>query len=171
MRTKRFFLTGIILLLAGHIYLPAQIVSKPPQKKLIFFGWHMPYLQQFIENMKIYEESPFDGVSLRISKEAGSGNIFMVKNWKEVSDEAKKEELSRAAVVKSSKILTDNFIVLYGASQMEWFSDEDWKLAEEQIRFNLKIARTAGCRGIVWDPEPYKPGKNPWRYNEQENSS
>jgi hypothetical protein len=95
----------------------------------------------------------------------------MVKNWKEVSDEAKKEELSRAAVVKSSKILTDNFIVLYGASQMEWFSDEDWKLAEEQIRFNLKIARTAGCRGIVWDPEPYKPGKNPWRYNEQENSS
>lgn len=171
MRTGRIFLTGLIILLAGHFNLVAQTVYKPPQKKLIFFGWHMPYIQQFGENMEVYEKPPFDGISLRISKEAGSGNIFMVKNWKEVNDKAKEEEMTRAAAVKASEILTDNFIVLYGASQMDWFSDDDWKLAEEQIRYNLKLARTAGCKGIVWDPEPYKPGKNPWRYNEQEKTS
>ncbi len=171
MRTGRIFLAGLIILLTWHFNLVAQIVYKPPQKKLIFFGWHMPYIQQFIENMEFYEKPPFDAISLRISKEAGGGNIFMVKNWKEVTDKAKEEELTRAAAVKASEILTDNFIVLYGASQMDWFSDEDWKLAEEQIRYNLKLARKAGCKGIVWDPEPYKPGKNPWRYNEQEKTS
>ncbi|NMC37978.1 MAG: hypothetical protein GYA41_06620 [Bacteroidales bacterium] len=171
MRTKRFFITGLIILLAGYFNLVAQIIYKPPQKKLIFFGWHMPYIQQFIENIKMYETPPFDGISLRISKEAGGGNIFMVKNWKEVNDKAKEKELARAEAVKASEILTDNFIVLYGASQMDWFSDEDWKLAEGQILYNLKLARTAGCKGIVWDPEPYKPGKNPWRYNEQDKTS
>jgi hypothetical protein len=51
---------------------------------------------------------------------------------------------------------------------MDWFSDEDWALAEDQIRFATRLARAANCKGILWDPEPYKPGKNPWKYIEQD---
>ncbi len=32
------------------------------------------------------------------------------------------------------------------------------------------LAQVSGCTGILWDPEPYKPGKNPWRYPEQEDA-
>ena len=59
-------------------------------------------------------------------------------------------------------------MVLYGASQMDWFSDDDWARVEDHIRYAVKLVRAANCKGILWDPEPYKPGKNPWKFNEQE---
>ena len=30
-----------------------------------------------------------------------------------------------------------------------------------------QAAKIGGCKGILWDLEPYKPGKNPWKYQEQ----
>jgi hypothetical protein len=50
---------------------------------------------------------------------------------------------------------------------MDWFSDEDWTKAEEYIRLGARVARAAHCKGILWDAEPYKPGKNPWQYSDQ----
>jgi len=92
----------------------------------------------------------------------------MVDNWAETPSEVKEAEKKLIFSLEKSKILTDNFIVLYGASQMDWFSDDDWALAEDQIRFAARLAKAANCKGILWDPEPYKPGKNPWKYHEQE---
>lgn len=146
----------------------AGIVYQPPQKKLIDFGWHSPFIQEYIDDMPIYEKPPFDGVTLKVSKEAGGGNVFMVDNWEKVTEEAKEHEKDLASSIKKSNILTDNFLVLYGASQTDWFSDDDWAKVEDHIRYALKLAKAAQCVGILWDPEPYKPGKNPWKYNEQE---
>ena len=63
--------------------------------------------------------------------------------------EAKEAEKKLILSLEKSKILTDNFIVLYGASQMDWFSDKDWALAEDQIRFAATLAKAANCKGIL----------------------
>jgi hypothetical protein len=39
---------------------------------------------------------------------------------------------------------------------------------DEHLRFAAQMAKVSRCKGILWDPEPYKPGKNPWKYKEQE---
>ena len=140
------------------------------KKKLIDFGWNSPFVREYKANMKLYENGPFDGLTLKLSKEACNGNVFMVNDWAKTAPEAKEAEKKLILSLEKSKILTDNFIVIYGASQMDWFSDKDWALAEDQIRFAARLAKAANCKGVLWDPEPYKPGKNPWKYNEQEKS-
>ena len=167
----------ILLIYSLLIFLPlisclnAQVVYDPPKKKLIDFGWNSPFIREFKENMKLYENGPFDGLTLKLSQQVCNGNVFMVNDWAKIGTEAKEDEKKLILSLDKSKILTDNFIVLYGASQMDWFSDKDWAMAEDQIRFATRLAKAANCKGILWDPEPYKPGKNPWKYTEQEKAS
>jgi len=166
---KAKILIPVLFLLQANADLSlAQIVYEPPTKKLIDFGWHSPFIQEYIGNMPFYEKRPFDGTTLKISGEACGGNVFMVDNWEKITGEAKEREKVRASSIKKSLVLTDNFMVLYGASQMDWFSDDDWARVEDHLRYAVKLARAAQCKGVVWDPEPYKPGKNPWKFNEQE---
>ncbi len=165
---KKTLLIKVLFLLASVSCLEAQSVWDPPQKKLIDFGWNSPFIREYLEDLKLYESGPFDGLSLRLSQEAGGGNVFMTGNWAKIPSSAKENEKRMFLAMGHSSKLTDNFIVIYGASLMDWFSDDDWALAEDQLRFVARLARAADCKGVVWDPEPYKPGKNPWKYNEQE---
>jgi hypothetical protein len=162
---------ALILLSANQCLTNAQIVYDAPEKKLIDFSQHSPYIQYYKDHLTDYEKGPFDGITLRLKKEAGNGDIFMVDNWAKVTAEVKEAELKLASSLKASTILADNFLVLFGGSQMDWFSDEDWAKTEDHIRYALRVARAAGCKGILWDPEPYKPGKNPWKYSDQEKIS
>ena len=73
-----------------------------------------------------YEKGIFDGVSVKLSKAVGRGNVFMVDNWVQVTQEARDAEMKLAASLPVSNTIPDNFLVLFGASQMDWFSDEDW---------------------------------------------
>ncbi|HAM09749.1 MAG: hypothetical protein A2X05_15920 [Bacteroidetes bacterium GWE2_41_25] len=152
-----------IFLSASLCLADAQIVYDAPEKKLIDFSQHSPYIQYYKDHLTDYEKEPFDGITLRLTKEAGNGDIFMVDNWAKVTAEVKEAELKLASSLKASTMLTDNLLVLFGGSQMDWFSDEDWAKTEEHIRYAVGVARAAKCKGILWDPEPYKPGKNPWK--------
>ncbi|MBK8882931.1 MAG: hypothetical protein IPN67_11255 [Bacteroidales bacterium] len=166
MKRKLYFL--MLLSVTAMMSLNAQIVYELPEKKLIDFGWNSPFVREYRENMKLYESGPFDGLTLKLSQEVCNGNVFMVDDWSKIKPQARENEKKMILSLEKSKILTDNFIVIYGASQMDWFSDKDWALAEEQIRFAARLAKSASCKGVLWDPEPYKPGKNPWKYSEQE---
>jgi hypothetical protein len=168
METKKHLTSLITFLIGGLLCLNAQMVFNAPEKKLVDFSQHSPLMSYYKNNISDYEKGPFDGITLKLSKEVGGGNIFMVDDWATVPAELKEAEMKLAASLPQSKILTDNFLVLFGASQMDWFSDEDWAKAEENIRFGARIAKTAHCKGILWDAEPYKPGKNPWKYSDQE---
>jgi len=172
MKRTTLFSGVYFLLLLTQIETPfAQIVYEAPKKKLIDFSQHSPYFQDFKDHMKDFENGPFDGISLKLSMEVGNGNVFMVDNWEKVSDEARDAERKIVSSLKESKNLTDNFLVLFGASQMDWFSDEDWAKVDENLRFSARMAKAAQCKGILWDAEPYKPGGNPWRFAEQEKNT
>ena len=168
---KKICFPVLLFLLANFSFINAQVVYDLPKKKLIDFGWNSPFVREYKANLKLYESGPFDGVTLKLSEEVCSGNVFMVDNWAKIRPEIKEAEKKLVLSLEKSNILTDNLIVIYGASQMDWFSDADWALADDQIRFAARLAKAANCKGVLWDPEPYKPGKNPWKYNEQENFS
>jgi len=171
MKKKIPWSVSLFLMAANLSFVTAQIVYDPPQKKLIDFSQHSPTFQELKGSFKDYENGPFDGISVKISKEAGSGNVFMVDNWEKVSPEIKEAERKIVASLQQSAILQDNFLVLFGASQMDWFSDADWAKVDSHLRYAAKLAKAAHFKGILWDAEPYKPGKNPWRLEEQEKVS
>lgn len=159
-----------ILLFIIHfriINLEAQVIYDYTEKKLVEFSWASPHTKEYLENIKLYDSGPFDGISIKIRQEAGGGKIFMVDSWGNVKQEQKDEEYENIIQIAEQSGLADNFLVLYAASQMDWFSDEDWRQVEIHLRYAATLAREGGFKGILWDPEPYKPGKNPWRMSEQ----
>jgi hypothetical protein len=145
----------------------AQVLQTQTQKKLLDFGWNSPFTYDLRNNQKKYEIGVFDGVGIKIPKYAGAGNVFMINDLRTITADSMQMEIDFAVNTVPSKILTDNFIVLFGGSQMDWFSDTDWELADKHIRYAAKLAKSLKCKGILWDAEPYKPGKNPWKYPEQ----
>jgi hypothetical protein len=162
----------ILLVSIGGLQAGAQQISPLPKKKLIDFGWNSPSTAEFRKNIKKYENGPFDGVAIKLPGSVGGGNIFMVKDLRHLAADSMQLEHTLDSALPASAVLTDNFVVLYGGSQMNWFSDDDWLMAEKNIRYAANLAKNLRCKGILWDPEPYKPGKNPWKYDEQaENSS
>ena len=171
MDTKKHLALIFIFLIEGIICINAQIVFNAPGKKLIDFSQRSPLMTYYKDHIQDYEKGPFDGITMKLSAESGGGNIFMVDDWGKVTAVQKEAEMKVAASMPESKVLTENFLALFGASQMDWFSDEDWAKAEDYIRYSARIARAAHCKGILWDAEPYKPGKNPWQYSGQEKAS
>jgi len=156
---------GILFLISVNTF--AQMISKTPGKKLIDFGWNSPFTNELRDSLKKYEKEPFDGVTVKLREKAGGGKVFMVKDLLKISKKDLEAELDLIMTMPVSTILTDNFIVIYGGSQMDWFSDEDWSVADIYIRYTARLAKSMKCKGILWDPEPYNPGKNPWKYDEQ----
>jgi hypothetical protein len=167
-KRNRFIISLMLALVVEGFNCFGQIVSLPPVKKLIDFSQHSPVFSELKGSFSDYEKGPFDGLSVKISKEAGNGDVFMVDSWAKVNPEVLETERKLAFSQKQSTILTDNFLVIFGASQMDWFSDEDWAKVETHLRYAAQMAKVAHFKGILWDAEPYKPGKNPWKYLEQE---
>jgi hypothetical protein len=165
MDLKRIYVVLATLLVSCQAF--AQVTKTQAPKKLLDFGWNSPYSYDLRNNLKKYEIGVFDGVGIKIPKYAGAGNVFMINDLRTITADSMQMEIDFAVNTVPSKVLTDNFIVLFGGSQMDWFSDTDWELADKHIRYAAKLAKSLKCKGILWDAEPYKPGKNPWKYAEQ----
>ena len=139
----------------------AQIASAEralPAKKLIEYGWDVPppdFVRQHIREM---EQRPFDGLIFRMPD--GFGQAFTVAKWDEAKFATALEDLR--AIQWGS--FTDNFIVTWAASTMDWFSDEDWATVRRNVGMMAQAAAAGRCKGLCFDPEPY--GNNPWAYSE-----
>jgi hypothetical protein len=133
-----------------------------PPKKLIEYGWDLPSPDYLCDNIRAMEQTPFEGVIFRM-KDNG-GQIFKPEAW----DEKKlTPQLQVLSDIKWGKF-TDNFLSVYAASTMDWFSDSDWKKIIAHTKFAARAAEAAHCKGIMFDPEPY--GNNPWNYSEQKHA-
>jgi hypothetical protein len=159
------------LLIAFYSIAFSQVATVLPKKKLIDFGWNSPFTYELRQHLKKYEKAPFDGVCIKLPKGAGAGNIFMVKDLLALNEDSLRIEKKLMESMQQSKVLTHNFVVIYGGSQMDWFSDADWQVTEKQLRFAAQAAVAMHCKGLLWDAEPYKPGKNPWKYIEQQSAA
>jgi len=146
------------LLLAPLAALHAQTsASERPVKKLLEYGWDVPYPDQVRNDIRNMEKRPFDGIIFRLRE---WNHAFDPRPW----EEAKlKPQLDDLAAIEW-KTFTDNFLCLYAANhwRMDWFNDEQWKGITTNLRLSARAAKIGRCVGIVFDPEPY--GDNPWAY-------
>jgi hypothetical protein len=136
------------------------------RKKLIDFGWNSPSPAYLRDHLAEIEQLGFDGVSIKIPDEAGSGYVFDIKKNATIKPEAKAQQVKILMSLPKSKKLTHNFLVVHGTSSLDWFSDKDWAQAEEHLRWCARTAKNAKLAGIVWDPEPYN-GFPCWAYPSQ----
>ncbi len=138
------------------------VKSNLPAKTLIEYGWDLPTPDYLHEHIGEMEKTPFDGVIFRLGDEGGQ--VFQPEKW----DEKKlAPQLKTLGEIKWNKF-TGNFLSVYAASTMDWFNDADWEKVLAHTQFAAKAAKIAGCKGIMFDPEPY--GNNPWNYSEQKDA-
>ena len=150
------FTASLVLTPMAVLYADAPAPQRPV-KKLIEYGWDVPYPDQVRKDIRNMEKRPFDGIIFRLRD---WNHAFDPRPW----DEAKlKPQLDDLAAIEW-RTFTDNFLCLYAANnwKMDWFNDEHWKGITANLRWSAKAAKIGHCVGMVFDPEPY--GDNPWAY-------
>ena len=147
-----------IAVLAAFVVPAALGAARAPQKKLIEYGWDVPPPSYVAEHIREMEKRPFDGLIMRVPN---IGSIFENKRW----DEADVAGEFRALEQIRWEKFTDNFIAMYAASTMDWFSDADWENVLHNVGLCAKAAKVGRCKGLCFDAEPY--GNDPWHYPSQ----
>ena len=145
-------LVAVCLLTAADLAAQQRI-----KKKIVEYGWDVPYPEFVRDNIRQMEERPFDGIIFRTK---GFDHAFDTRPWKRADLEPQLDTLSKIRWEK----FTDNFLTLYSASKwkMDWFDDEQWKTIVENMKLFSLAIRSGRCVGVCFDPEPY--GTNPWVY-------
>jgi hypothetical protein len=144
--------------------------ATPQTKKLIATGWDHANPQRLLENLAAMEDRPFDGVVADVSGTRDDGRecllrwAFLDESWRR---EWFREDLERLKACRCRKF-TDNFI-LFGANpgSVDWFDDAGWRNVVEHWRIAAWLAREAGFRGILFDPEPYSRPHAQFEYDAQ----
>lgn len=147
----------ISVFLGSWILLTNLCASPTPRKKLIEYGWDVPYPDFVRAHIREMERRPFDGLIFRLKE---FNHAFDIRRWDEKDLQPQFEDLAN---IKWGKF-TDNFLCLYSANHwgMDWFNDEHWKNIISNLHLLGKAVKAGHCVGICFDPEPYGP--NPWEY-------
>lgn len=144
----------VITLAAGATAVSAQ----PMAKKLIEYGWDVPQPAYIEANIARMEQRPFDGLIFRLRE------VSSVFAQREYDKDHYAAEVASGASIKWGQF-TDNFIVMYAASEMDWFSSTDWRWVLRNAGLVAAAAKASHCKGVCFDYEPY--GMNPWDYRTQ----
>jgi len=128
------------------------------RKKVVEYGWDVPYPDFVRDNIGEMERQPFDGIILRTK---GFDHVFDVRPWD--SNELQ-PQLDTLAQIKWDRF-TDNFLTLYAANKqnMDWFNDDHWNTIAENMKLFSRAVQAGHCVGVCFDPEPY--GTDPWVYS------
>ncbi|MEN6427895.1 MAG: hypothetical protein ABFE13_21285 [Phycisphaerales bacterium] len=151
-------LPSILLFVLSSLPLAECLIAQPrPAKKIVEYGWDVPYPAFVRDNIREMEKRPFDGIIFRTE---GFDHAFDVKPWKQGDLEP---QIVTLAKIKWQKF-TDNLLTLYAANQgkMDWFSDDQWKVITENMKLFSLAVHSGNCVGVCFDPEPY--GDDPWVY-------
>ena len=151
----------LLALLAAFCLSAAGASAQAPTKKLIEYGWDVPAPSYIRDNIRQMEQRPFEGLILRVPQ---IGSVFANKKWDEPAVAGEFKALEQIGWRR----FTDNFIIMYAASTMDWFSDADWECVLHNVALCAKAAKVGRCKGICFDAEPY--GANPWQYKIQKHA-
>jgi hypothetical protein len=133
----------------------AQSDATIADRKLVEYGWDVPAPDFIAANIRDMEKRPFDGLIFRLM--AGS-QVLDPTPWDPAKFQADYDVLPTIAWEK----FTDNFVILYAASDQDWFNDDHWQAIEHNTALVAKAAKLGKCVGVCFDAEPY--GTNPWDY-------
>jgi hypothetical protein len=155
---KKLFLLGVLISVVSCVLFSAAVIAQErPEKKIVEYGWDVPYPDFVAYHIREMEKRPFNGIIFRTK---GFDHVFDVRPWKRSELQP---QLDTLAKIKWRKF-TDNFLTLYAANKqnMDWFNDEHWKVIEQNMKLFSLTVRSGNCVGVCFDPEPY--GTDPWVY-------
>ena len=163
---KKCFLLSFSIAVIFCWFCPADSVAQQRlRKKIVEYGWDVPYPDFVRDNIREMEKRPFDGIIFRTNE---FNHAFDIRPWKQAdpsagSGQALQAQLDTLAQIKWQKF-GDNFLTLYAANKwnMDWFDDEHWKVIVENMKLFSLAVRSGHCVGVCFDPEPY--GTDPWVY-------
>lgn len=139
-------------------------------KKLIATGWDHADTHRLREQLAEMERRPFDGVVLEAVGRRDDGRpcpvraLFHAEPWKTEWFATCTEDLQACRFQK----FKDNFIAV-GANpgNVDWFDGAGWKVIVEHWRIAARVAKQSGCKGLLFDPEPYTPPYAQFHYAQQ----
>jgi len=150
------------LLLMSLVLTAISARAEPPdmrvRKKLIATGWDRPDSQWLLAHLAEMEKQPFDGVMLEITGRTADGKpcplrpAFSSEAWQPTWFQANVDQLRACKFTH----FTDNFLTI-GANpgDVDWFDDQGWAQVVEHWRIAAWAAKQSGCKGLLFDPEPY----------------
>lgn len=156
--SKRYFLLSLSFLIILCLLFPVNLAAQQrPRKKIVEYGWDVPYPDFVRNNIREMEKRPFEGIIFRTK---GFDHAFDIRPWKRSDFQP---QLDTLADIKWQKF-TDNFLTLYAANKwkMDWFNDDHWNTIVENMKLFSLAVRSGNCVGVCFDPEPY--GTDPWIY-------
>jgi hypothetical protein len=156
-------LAAVVLSLGsfGSAQTPTDSGSGPVRKKLIELGWGALTPARFQEHLAVVEQTPFDGMGLKITGTNDAGQpvgIFQVcipKPWK---PEWFQGEIDTLKKIKSAKVGESFASISLSVSPTDFadaFDDDGWKIIVEHFRIAAWIAKQSGLKGLMFDPEGY----------------
>ncbi len=163
MANSAWYALALLTLCAGTAF--AQF--ERPQKKLIQYGWGVPYPDFVRANIRQMEEKTpfFDGLVIRTKGgwSAYPAHVFRKTPVPENEYDADIADL-RATPFNRFR---ENFLLMWGTCEegWDWFNEQHWHSVEQNTRLLARVAKAGGCVGVCFDPEPY--GGNPWHYPDQ----
>lgn len=155
-------MAGVVITLVASLAVAAKAVPTTKdtaprlEKKLVEYGWDVPDPGFIREHIREMEQRPFDGLIFRMS--GPMTPVFEEKFW---DPHRFDKDYTDLAAIKWRRF-RHNFIMMWAASNQDWFNDAHWRAIEQHVRMIAKAARIGRCVGLAWDPEPYGP--NPWAY-------
>ncbi len=137
-----------------------------PRKKLIQYGWGVPYTDFVRQNIAEMEKREFfDGIVVRLR---GGWKSYPAHIFRKTPTDPKEydDDITDLRATGFKKF-TENFILIWGTAEKgwDWFSESDWQAAEYNSLLIAYVAKVGGCIGICFDPEPYDG--NLWHYPSQ----
>ncbi|MHC4461013.1 MAG: hypothetical protein ACYS30_06210 [Planctomycetota bacterium] len=157
MSKKNLLVSLFLLFIFGQLCPVCIVAQQRPVKKIVEYGWDVPYPDFVRQNIREMEKRPFEGIIFRTK---GFDHVFDTRSWKQTEFQP---QLDTLADIKWQKF-TDNFLTLYAANKqkMNWFNDEHWHTIVENMKLFSLAVRSGNCVGVCFDPEPY--GTDPWVY-------
>ncbi len=163
-----------VLVLAGLVLAGSQFSGRAQDarrpKKLIATGWDQADSQTLPGLVDAMDKSPFDGVVVQVlgrddqGKELRLGWSFLNQSWKRAWFQPAAERLQSCKFRR----LTHNFVLVYAnPGDVDWFDDAGWREIVEHWRIAAWVAKQAGFKGILFDPEPYAQPHSQFTYAAQ----
>ncbi len=147
--------------------LSASLQAQAPAKKLIATGWDSPNPQRLRTVLSDVEESPFQGIVVRFT---GTGNkpyftnAFTPDVWDAEALGLLEENLKACTFDRPLKSFLS---INANPGDVDWFDDAAWVQIVDHWRTAARLAKVGDMRGILFDPEPYRPPHRQFGYTSQ----
>jgi hypothetical protein len=146
----------------------AQDMRRP--RKLIATGWDKPDQTGLKEHVRLMETRPFDGIMISVVGKDAEGKPCPLRPAHSARPWQREWFQHAVADLQSIRFekLTDNFVSI-GANpgNVDWFDDAGWAAVSEHWAIAAWIAKEAGFRGFLFDPEPYTEPYSQFAYAAQ----